>query len=70
MAKITLVPGIGIRGVGAAPRTSVAKVLKVLKSTKCQIKPKQTRRDRLEAEEFWTYAENNLQGVFFRYRKC
>ncbi|MDR0375951.1 MAG: hypothetical protein LBH85_09585 [Treponema sp.] len=53
--KIMLAQGIGIRDIGSAPRISVAKVLKALESTKYQIKPRQTRYDRLETDEFRTY---------------
>jgi transposase-like protein len=56
MVKIMLVRGIGVRDIGATLKISVAKVLKVLKSTKYQIKLKQSHYDRLETDEFWTYA--------------
>jgi transposase-like protein len=51
MIKIMLVRGIGIRDIGAVLKISITKVLKVLKSTKYQIKPKQSHYDCLETDE-------------------
>jgi serine kinase of HPr protein (carbohydrate metabolism regulator) len=64
MVKIMLVRGIGIRDISVVPQISITKVLKVLKSTKYRIKPKQTRYDRLETDEFWTYVGNKKNNVW------
>jgi IS1 family transposase len=63
-----LVRGIGLRDISAVLQISITKVLKVLKSTKYQIKPKQTHYDRLETDEFWTYAGKRRTkcGLFTR----
>jgi hypothetical protein len=58
-----LVRGIGIRDISAVLQISITKVLKVLKSTKYQIKPKQTRYDCLEADEFWTYVRKKKNKI-------
>jgi hypothetical protein len=67
MVKIMLVRGIGIRDIGAVLRISITKVLKVLKSTKYQIKPKQTCYDCLEADEFWTHVGKKKNKVWLIY---
>jgi hypothetical protein len=48
LVKIMPVRGIGIRDISVVLQISITKVLKVLKSIKYQIKPKQTRCDCLE----------------------
>jgi hypothetical protein len=64
MVKIMLIRGIGIRDIGAVLQISITKVLKILKSTKYQIKPKQTRYDCLETDEFSTHVgEKEEQSV-------
>jgi hypothetical protein len=55
MIKIMLVRGVGIRDIGIIIKISAGTVLKVLKSTKYRIKPKQNHYDCLEIDEFWTY---------------
>jgi hypothetical protein len=55
MVKNMLVRRTGIQDISAVLQISITKVLKVLKSTKYQIKPKQTRYDYLETDEFRTY---------------
>jgi IS1 family transposase len=67
MVKIMLVRGIGIRDISAVPQIGITKVLKVLKSTKYQIKPKQTHYDRLEVDEFWTYAGKKKNKIWLIY---
>jgi hypothetical protein len=56
MIKIMPVGGAGIRNIGAMLQISSTTVLKVLTSTKYKIKPKRSHYDRLEIDEFWTYA--------------
>jgi IS1 family transposase len=63
MVKIMLVREIGIRDISAVLQISITKVLKVLKSTKYQIKPKQSRCDCLETDEFWTHAGKTKNKV-------
>jgi predicted RNA-binding Zn-ribbon protein involved in translation (DUF1610 family) len=61
LVKIMLVRGMGI------PDISITKVLKVLKSTKHNIKPKRSYYDHLEIDECWTYRgkkENNLWLIY------
>jgi hypothetical protein len=53
--KIMLVRGVGIGDIGIILGISIAPVLKVLTSTTYTIKPKQTRYDCLEPDEFWRY---------------
>jgi IS1 family transposase len=67
MVKIMPVRGIGIRDISAVLKISITKVLKVLKSTKYQIKPKQTHYDRLEVDEFWTYVGKKKNKVWLIY---
>jgi hypothetical protein len=55
MVKIMLVRGMGIRDISTAPRTSVTKVLKVLKTGGYPTKPKQSRCGCLETGEFRAY---------------
>jgi IS1 family transposase len=55
MVKSMLVRGIGIRDVSAMLKISIATVLNALKSGKYEIKPKGSRYDRLETDEFWTH---------------
>jgi serine kinase of HPr protein (carbohydrate metabolism regulator) len=72
MVKIMLVRGIGIRDISAVLQISITKVLKVLKSTKCQIKPKQTHYDRLETDEFWTHVgkkKNKVRLIYAYHRE-
>jgi IS1 family transposase len=67
MIKIMPVGGIGIRDIGILLQISSTTVLKVLKSTKYQIKPKQTHYDCLETDEFWTYVGNKKNKVWLIY---
>jgi transposase-like protein/transposase len=67
MVKIMLVRGIGIRDISAVLQISITKVLKVLKSTKYQIKPKQTHYDCLEIDEFWTHVGKKKNKVWLIY---
>jgi IS1 family transposase len=62
-----LVRGIGIRDISAVLEISISKVLKVLKSGIYQIKPKQTRYDCLEIDEFWTYVREKKNKVWLIY---
>jgi hypothetical protein len=55
MIKIMPVRGAGVRGIGIILEINVTAVFKALTSTKYRIKPKQSRYDRLETGEFWTY---------------
>jgi hypothetical protein len=56
LVKIMLVRGAGIRDIGAVPGIRITRVLKALKSTKYDIKPKKVHYDCLEINEFWRYA--------------
>jgi hypothetical protein len=67
MIKIMLVRGIGIRDIRAVLKISITTVLKVLKSIKYRIKPKQSHYDRLEVDEFWTYAGKKKDKVWLIY---
>jgi hypothetical protein len=62
-----LVQGIGIRDISAVLKVSIATVLKVLKSTKYKIKPKQNHYNRLEIDEFWTYEGKKQNKVWLIY---
>ncbi|MDR2793824.1 MAG: hypothetical protein LBB61_09205 [Treponema sp.] len=64
-----LVRGIGIRDIGTVLKISITKVLKVLKSTKYQIKPKQTHYDCLEIDEFWTYVGKKKIWLIYAYHR-
>jgi transposase-like protein len=55
MIKIMPVRGVGIRDIVIILEISVTAVLKALTSMKYEIKPKQSRYDRLGTGEFWTY---------------
>jgi hypothetical protein len=50
LVKIMFVRGIGIQDISTVLKISITKVLKVLKETKYQIKPKQTYYDCLEKD--------------------
>jgi IS1 family transposase len=67
MVKIMLVRGVGIRDIGIILQISITTVLKVLKSTKYKIKPKQTHYDCLEPDEFWTYEGKKKNKVWLIY---
>jgi IS1 family transposase/transposase-like protein len=67
MIKIMLVRGVGIRDIGIILGISITTVLKVLKSTKYKIKPKQTHYDCLEIDEFWTYVGKKKNKVWLIY---
>jgi hypothetical protein len=67
MVEIMLVGGVGIRDIGAVLQISITKVLKVLKTTEYRIKPKQSRYDRLEIDEFWTYEGKKKNKVWLIY---
>jgi hypothetical protein len=62
-----LVRGVGIRDIGIILEISITTVLKVLKSTKYQIKPKQTHYDCLETDKFWTYVGEKKNKVWLIY---
>jgi hypothetical protein len=53
LVKIMLVRGTGIGNISIVLKMSITKGLKVLKSAKYQIKPKQNHYDCLETDEFW-----------------
>jgi IS1 family transposase len=67
LIKIMLIRGTGIRDVSTVLKTSVTKVLNVLKSAVYTIKPKKTHYDCLETDEFWTYAEEKKNKVWLIY---
>jgi hypothetical protein len=71
MVKIMPVRRIGIRDIGAVLQISITKVLKVLKSTKYQINPKQTCYDCLETDEFWTHVgkKKNKVRLIYAYHR-
>ncbi|MHB9294079.1 hypothetical protein Holit_03205 [Hollandina sp. SP2] len=69
MIKIMLVRGVGIRDIGVILGISITTVLKVLKSTKYRIKPKQTQYDGHEIDEFWTYGGKKENNVWFIYHR-
>jgi transposase-like protein len=66
--KIMLARGSGMRDIGIIPGISMAVVLKTLEPVKYRIKPKRTRYDCLETDEFWTYAgkRRTKYGLFTR----
>jgi hypothetical protein len=64
MVKIMLVRGVGIRDIGIILQISITTVLKVLKSTEYRIKPKQSRYDHLETDEFRTYVGKKENKVW------
>jgi transposase-like protein len=71
MIKIMLVRGVGIRDIGIILKISAGTVLKVLKSTKYRIKPKQNHYDCLEIDGFWTYVgkkENKIWLIYAYHR--
>jgi transposase-like protein len=65
--KMMRVRGMGIRDISTVLNASVGKVLKSLKSGTDTIKPKQAYYDRLEADEFWTYAGRKEHKVWLVY---
>jgi IS1 family transposase len=67
IVKIMLVRGIGIRDISTTLGISITKVLKVLKPTKYQIKPKLSHYDCLEIDEFWTYVGKKKNKVWLIY---
>jgi hypothetical protein len=67
MVKIMLVRGIGIRDISAVLQISITKVLKILKSGKYQIRPKQTYYDCLEIDELWRYVGKKKNKVWLIY---
>jgi IS1 family transposase len=67
MIKIMPVRGVGIRDIGAILEISIATVLKVLKSTKYTIQPKQSHYDCLEIDAFWTYVGKKKHKVWLIY---
>jgi transposase-like protein len=64
MIKIMPVRGVGIRDIGIILQISITTVLKVLKSTKYKIKPKQSCYDCLEIDEFWTHVGKKKNKVW------
>ena len=62
-----LVRGVGIGDIGIILGISIAPVLKVLTSTTYTIKPKQTRYDCLEPDEFWRYGGEKKNKVGLMY---
>jgi IS1 family transposase len=58
---------MGIRDIIAALKVNITKVLKVLKTGKYQIKPRQTYYDCLEIDEFWTYEGKKKNKVWLIY---
>ena len=67
MIKIMLVRGIGVRDISVILKVSIGKVLKTLKSTNYRIKPAKTHYDRLEIDEFWTYAGRKTNKFWLIY---
>ena len=67
LIKIMLVRGVGIRDISTVLKVSITKVLRVLKSGKYQIKPKQNHYDCLEIDEFWTYVGKKKDKVWLIY---
>jgi IS1 family transposase len=67
MIEIMPVRGVGIRDIGIILQISITTVLKVLKSTTYRIKPKQTRYDCLETDEFWRYVGKKKNKVWLIY---
>jgi IS1 family transposase len=62
-----LVRGIGIRDISTVLRISITQVLKVLKSTNYNIKPRFFQYDCLEIDEFWTYVGKKKNKVWLIY---
>ncbi|MHC6201730.1 IS1 family transposase [Breznakiellaceae bacterium SP9] len=67
LIMIMLVRGSGIRDVAEVLKVSIYKVLKVLTTSKYEIKPKQAHYDTLEVDEFWTYVGNKKNKKWFIY---
>jgi hypothetical protein len=69
--KIMPVTGVGIRDIGVILEINRGKVLKVLKSAKYQIKPKQSHYDCLGIDEFWTYVgkKKNKARLIYAYHR-
>jgi hypothetical protein len=67
IVKIMSVRGTGIRDISAVLKISITKLLKVHKSTKYQIKPKQRHYDRLEVDEFRTYVGKKKNKIWLIY---
>jgi IS1 family transposase len=67
MIKIMPVRGVGIWDIVIILEIGITTVLKVLKSTKYRIKPKQSHYDRLEIDEFWTYVGKKKNKVWLIY---
>jgi IS1 family transposase/transposase-like protein len=65
--KIMLVRGMGIRDIRAVLKISIEKVLKILKSTRYKIQPKQKHYDCLEIDEFWTYVGKKQNKIWLIY---
>ena len=64
---LMLVRGIGIRDISEIEGVSIKKVLSVLVGSDHIIKPKQSHYDKLEVDEFWTYAGNKKNKVWLIY---
>ena len=62
-----LVRGVGIRDVAEIENISTNKVLSVLVKSNHKIKPKQSHYDKLEVDEFWTYAGNKKNKLWLIY---
>jgi IS1 family transposase len=58
---------MGIRDISAVLKISITKVLKVLKSTKHNIKPKRSHYDHLEIDEFRTYVGKKKNKIWLIY---
>jgi IS1 family transposase len=67
LIKIMLIRGIGIQDISAVLKISITKVLKVLKSAKYRILPKQKYYNCLETDEFWTYVGKKKNNVWLIY---
>jgi transposase-like protein len=67
LIKIMLVRGIGIRDISVVLCVSITTVLKVLKSGKYKIQPKQRHYDHLGIDEFWTYVGKKQNKVWLIY---
>jgi hypothetical protein len=62
-----LVRVIGIRDISVVLHVSITTVLKLFKSGKYPIQPKQRHYDRLEIDEFWTYVGKKQNTVWLIY---
>jgi IS1 family transposase/transposase-like protein len=67
LVKRMFVRGSGIRDISFILGISIKKVLKVLSTSRYQIRPKRRHYDRLESDEFWTYVGSKKNKIWLIY---